>query len=227
MKREIKLIETEDGSHSLYVPDLNETYHSFHGAYRESIHVFFLYGLDHWFTHHPHQQPVRVFEVGFGTGLNAWLALVWAEQNKLPLLYHTIEPFPVPEDIYTQLNYTSIDEDLSHFQGQFHRLHKAPWNQGGALTEYFNMKKDQATLEEVQLYPTDVVFFDAFAPSKQPELWSKELLKKVVDALNPGGVFVTYCAKGQLKRDLTNLGLHVETLPGPPGKKEMVRATKI
>ncbi|GAB3649970.1 tRNA (5-methylaminomethyl-2-thiouridine)(34)-methyltransferase MnmD [Echinicola sediminis] len=226
MKREIKLIETEDGSHSLYVPELNETYHSFHGAYRESIHVFFLYGLDHWFMHHPHKQPIRVFEVGFGTGLNAWLSLVWAEQNKIPLLYHTIEPFPVSEDIYTQLNYTSIDEDLSHFQGQFQRLHKAPWNEGGALTEYFNMKKDQTTLEEVQLYPTDVVFFDAFAPSKQPELWAKDLLKKVVDAMSPGAVFVTYCAKGQLKRDLTDLGLTVETLPGPPGKKEMIRGTK-
>jgi len=226
MEREIKLIETEDGSHSLYVPELNETYHSFHGAYRESIHVFFLYGLDHWFMHHPHKQPIRIFEVGFGTGLNAWLALVWAEQNKLPLLYHTIEPFPIPEDIYTKLNYTSIDEDLSHFKGQFDRLHKAPWNEGGALTEYFNMKKDQTTLEEAQLYPTDVVFFDAFAPSKQPELWAKDLLKKVVDAMSPGAVFVTYCAKGQLKRDLTELGLKVETLPGPPGKKEMIRGTK-
>lgn len=227
MEREIKLIKTEDGSHSLYLPHLNETYHSFHGAYRESIHVFFLYGLDHWFTHHPHQRPIRIFEVGFGTGLNAWLALVWAEQNKLPLLYHTIEPFPVPEEIYSQLNYTKIDEGISHYQGFFNQLHRAAWDQGDAITPYFNMKKDQTTLEEVKLYPTDIVFFDAFAPSKQPELWAKDLLKKVVDAMNPGGVFVTYCAKGQVKRDLAELGLHIETLPGPPGKKEMIRGTKI
>ncbi|GGF33761.1 tRNA (5-methylaminomethyl-2-thiouridine)(34)-methyltransferase MnmD [Echinicola rosea] len=227
MDKAIKLIETEDGSHSLYVPELDETYHSFHGAYRESIHVFFLYGLDYWFTHHPHQKPIRVFEVGFGTGLNAWLALVWAEQNKVPLLYHTIEPFPVPEEVYTQLNYKNIDQDIRLYQGAFDELHQAEWDKGGAITPYFNMKKDKTTLEKVQLYPTDVVFFDAFAPSKQPELWSKDLLQKVVDAMNPGAVFVTYCAKGQVKRDLAAVGLKVETLPGPPGKKEMVRGVKL
>lgn len=149
MERAIKLIETEDGSHSLYVPELDETYHSFHGAYRESIHVFFLYGLDHWFTHHPHQKPIRIFEVGFGTGLNAWLALVWAEQNKVPLLYHTIEPFPIEKEVYTQLNYKNINTDISHYQGAFDKLHEAAWDQGGPITPYFNMKKDKTTLEEV------------------------------------------------------------------------------
>ncbi len=227
MEKKLKLIETEDGSHSLYVPELNETYHSFHGAYRESVHVFLLYGLDHWALHHPDQHPIRIFEVGFGTGLNAWLTLVWAEQNKVPVLYHTIEPYPVPEEIYKQLNYTQIDESISHYQGYFQGLHEAAWDQGDAITPYFNMKKEKTTLEAVQMYPTDVVFFDAFAPSKQPELWSKELLSKVAEAMKPGATFVTYCAKGQLKRDLQEIGLTVETLPGPPGKKEMVRAHKI
>ncbi|GGZ35553.1 hypothetical protein GCM10007049_31220 [Echinicola pacifica] len=227
MEKAIKLIETEDGSHSLYVPELDETYHSFHGAYRESIHVFFLYGLDHWYMHHPHKQPIRIFEVGFGTGLNAWLSLVWAEQNKIPVLYHSIEPFPIEEELYTQLNYPKLDEDISHYQGYFEELHRAEWDKGDSVTPYFNMKKDKTTLEEVKLYPTDMVFFDAFAPSKQPELWTKDILQKVVDALNPGGVFVTYCAKGQVKRDLAACGLQVETLPGPPGKKEMIRGTKL
>lgn len=222
----VKLITTEDGSHSLYHEELQETYHSFHGAYRESIHVFMLYGLDSWLARNPRKYPIRVFEVGFGTGLNAWLALVWAEQNQIPVLYHTIEPFPLEKEVYSQLNYIEHDHGIWHYHKYFNALHEAPWNEGGPVSEYFNMKKDQVTLEEAQLYPSDVVFFDAFAPSKQPDLWKKEILKKVTDAMRPGAVFTTYCAKGQLKRDLKELGLATETLPGPPGKKEMTRAWK-
>ena len=222
----VKLITTEDGSHSLYHEELQETYHSFHGAYRESIHVFMLYGLDSWLARNPRKYPIRVFEVGFGTGLNAWLALVWAEQNQIPVLYHTIEPFPLEKEVYSQLNYIEHDHGIWHYHKYFNALHEAPWNEGGPVSEYFNMKKDQVTLEEAQLYPSDVVFFDAFAPSKQPDLWKKEILEKVTDAMRPGAVFTTYCAKGQLKRDLKELGLVTETLPGPPGKKEMTRAWK-
>ena len=222
----VKLITTEDGSHSLYHEELQETYHSFHGAYRESIHVFMLYGLDSWLARNPRKYPIRVFEVGFGTGLNAWLALVWAEQNQIPVLYHTIEPFPLEKEVYSQLNYIEHDHGIWHYHKYFNALHEAPWNEGGPISEYFNMKKDQVTLEEAQLYPSDVVFFDAFAPSKQPDLWKKEILEKVTDAMRPGAVFTTYCAKGQLKRDLKELGLATETLPGPPGKKEMTRAWK-
>ncbi|AMQ55819.1 tRNA (5-methylaminomethyl-2-thiouridine)(34)-methyltransferase MnmD [Algoriphagus sanaruensis] len=222
----VKLITTEDGSHSLYHEELQETYHSFHGAYRESIHVFMLYGLDSWLARNPRKYPIRVFEVGFGTGLNAWLALVWAEQNQIPVLYHTIEPFPLEKEVYSQLNYIEHDHGIWHYHKYFNALHEAPWNEGGPVSEYFNMKKDQVTLEEAQLYPSDVVFFDAFAPSKQPDLWKKEILEKVTDAMRPGAVFTTYCAKGQLKRDLKELGLATETLPGPPGKKEMTRAWK-
>lgn len=227
MSREVKIITTEDGSHSLFVPEINETYHSFHGAYRESVHVFMLYGLEAWYMRNPNKFPIRIFEVGFGTGLNAWLSLVWAEQYKVPVLYHTIEPFPLQEEVYEQLNYTEVDDSIYHYAPFFQVLHEAPWNKGDIVSEYFNMKKDETTLEEAVLYPSDVIFYDAFAPNKQPELWTKEMLFKAVDTLNPGGVIVTYCAKGQLKRDLKDLGLEVETLPGPPGKKEMTRAWKI
>lgn len=227
MSREVKIITTEDGSHSLYVPEINETYHSFHGAYRESVHVFMLYGLEAWYMRNPNKFPIRIFEVGFGTGLNAWLSLVWAEQYKVPVLYHTIEPFPLQEEVYKQLNYTEVDDSIYHYAPFFQVLHEAPWNKGDIVTEYFNMKKDEVTLEDAILYPSDVIFYDAFAPNKQPELWTKEMLAKAVDTLNPGGVLVTYCAKGQLKRDLKELGLQVETLPGPPGKKEMTRAWKV
>ena len=227
MSEKVKIITTEDGSHSLYHEGLQETYHSFHGAYRESLHVFMIYGLDSWLARNPGKYPIRIFEVGFGTGLNAWLTLVWAEQNKVPVLYHTIEPFPLSKDIYSQLNYIEHDHGIWHYHKYFEALHQAPWNEGGPVSDYFNMKKDQATLEEAQLYPMDVVFFDAFAPSKQPELWAKPMLAKITESMRPGGVFTTYCAKGQVKRDLKDLGLEVETLPGPPGKKEMTRAWQI
>ncbi|NDE60853.1 MAG: methyltransferase [Cyclobacteriaceae bacterium] len=223
---QVKIITTEDGSHSLYHEGLQETYHSFHGAFKESIHVFMLYGLDSWLARNPKKYPIRIFEVGFGTGLNAWLTLVWAEQNQIPVLYHSIEPFPLGPEIYSQLNYIEQDHGIWHYHKYFSALHEVAWNQGGPLSDYFNIKKDQVRLEDSDLYPSDVVFYDAFAPSKQPELWTKEILAPVVDAMRPGAVFTTYCAKGQLKRDLKELGLQVETLPGPPGKKEMTRAWK-
>jgi len=226
MNRDVKIITTDDGSHSIFVPELNESYHSFHGAYRESIHVFMLYGLDTWYMHNPETYPIRIFEVGFGTGLNAWLTLVWAEQYKVPVLYHTIEPFPLEKEIYSQLNYTEVDTSIYHYASYFKRLHAAPWNEGTVISEYFNMKKDNTTLEDAVLYPADLVFYDAFAPNKQPELWTKDILAKVIDSMNPGAIFSTYSAKAQLKRDLKDLGLLVETLPGPPGKKEMVRGSK-
>ncbi|MBY5952035.1 tRNA (5-methylaminomethyl-2-thiouridine)(34)-methyltransferase MnmD [Algoriphagus marincola] len=226
MSEKVKIITTEDGSHSLFHEDLKETYHSFHGAYRESLHVFLLYGLDSWLANNPNRYPLRVFEVGFGTGLNAWLTLVWAEQYQIPVLYHTIEPFPLSEEVYSQLNFIHQNDAIWHYHKYFEALHKAPWNEGGPLSEYFNFKKDQVSLEEAQLYPSDVVFFDAFAPSKQPELWEKNMLEKVTKSMRPGGLFTTYSAKGQLKRDLRDLGLEVESPPGPPGKKEMTRAWK-
>ncbi|WP_192347725.1 tRNA (5-methylaminomethyl-2-thiouridine)(34)-methyltransferase MnmD [Algoriphagus sp. Y33] len=226
MSENLKIITTEDGSHSLYNEALKETYHSFHGAFKESIHVFMLYGLDSWAINNPNKKPLRIFEVGFGTGLNAWLTLVWAEQNQIPVLYHSIEPFPLTEDLYSQLNYGDMDDAIFHYKPYLQRLHKADWNKGIIMSEYFNMKKEKTTLQDVVLYPTDVIFYDAFAPSKQPEMWQKDVLAKVCSSLNPGGIFTTYCATGQLKRDLKELGLEVETLPGPPGKKEMTRGWK-
>lgn len=226
MSEKLKLIITEDGSHSLYHEELKETYHSFHGALKESIHVFMLYGLDSWLMENPNRKPLRIFEVGFGTGLNAWLTLIWAEQNQIPVLYHTIEPFPLSEEIYSQLNYGDLDDGFFHYKPYLNKLHKKAWDEGSVVSEYFNMKKEKTTLEDVTLYPSDVVFFDAFAPNKHPELWEKPILQKVYDSMNSGGIFTTYCAQGKLKRELEEIGMEVETLPGPPGKKEMTRGWK-
>jgi tRNA U34 5-methylaminomethyl-2-thiouridine-forming methyltransferase MnmC len=227
MNKAAKIILTDDGSHSVYIPEINESYHSSHGAYRESIHIFLLYGLEAWYARNRGKLPVRIFEVGFGTGLNAWLTLIWAEQNNVPILYHTIEPFPLGKDIYSQLNYIQIDETLTHYNNQFQRLHNMDWNTGKPLTDYFNIKKEQVKLEDVVMYGTDIVFFDAFSPKKQPEVWAKEILAKVVDAMNPNGVLVTYCAAAKVKKDLQDLGLILDEVPGPPGKKEMTRGWKI
>lgn len=226
MSGKIRIITTQDGSHSLYDEELQESYHNLRGAFRESIHVFMIYGLDSWLARNPKKYPIRVFEMGFGSGLNAWLTLVWAEQNQIPVLYHTIEPNPIDREIYSQLNYIEHDHGIWHYHKYFEALHLAPWNEGGPVSEYFNFKKDNTSLEEAQLYPSDLVFFDAFAPSKQPELWTKEILDKVIDTIRPGGLFTTYCATGQLRRDLGELGMDVEILPGPPGKKEMTRGWK-
>jgi tRNA U34 5-methylaminomethyl-2-thiouridine-forming methyltransferase MnmC len=225
--RPTKIIITEDGSPSIYLPEINESYHSTNGAYRESLHVFILYGLEAWFSKNPRKFPIRIFEVGFGTGLNAWLTLAWAEQYSVPVLYHSLEPFPLPEEVFSKLDYSAMDESLFHFRPYFRKLHEMEWNQGQPVSEFFNLKKDTTPLQETQLYPSDVVFFDAFSPKKQPELWETEILQMVVDSMNPGGVFVTYCAASKLKRTLSELGLHLDQVPGPPGKKEMTRAWKL
>lgn len=218
----LEIITTADGSHTLRNSDLNETYHSVHGAMRESLHVFIHCGLAYCIERHQ-LKDVSVLEVGFGTGLNALLAFQYAVRNKIKIHYTTLEPFPLTEDVWSQLNYTESDEDRERFT----LLHDSPWSETVRLTPEFSLLKAKNTLQEVKLEHThDVMFYDAFAPGKQPELWSQETLARAITFLKPGGIFVTYSAKGQLKRDLKSLGLMVETLQGPPGKKEMVRGTK-
>jgi tRNA U34 5-methylaminomethyl-2-thiouridine-forming methyltransferase MnmC len=226
--REVKLIQTEDGSSSLFLPELNETYHSFHGALGESQHVFIRMGLEHWHRENPQAKGLRIFEVGFGTGLNALLALEFAEAHTLKVQYTTLEPYPLSEETAAQLNYGSMVAD-GRFDGAFQALHAARWGEEVSIQTNFSLRKEQMKLEDYQAPEKafDAVFFDAFAPSKQAELWEKELLEKVANLMAPSAVFTTYCAKGQLKRDLKAISLQVETLPGAPGKKEMVRATKV
>lgn len=223
--RELKIIKTEDGSHSLYVPELKETYHSFHGAVQESRHVFIEAGLA-YFSELKTPQEISLLEIGFGTGLNALLAAEWAMKEELIVEMHSLEAFPVDLEIALSLNYT---DRIRHENAQswFERMHRESWGLLQPIHEFFSLNKIHSQVEDYTFDRTfDVVFFDAFAPNKQPELWEMPILKKVYDTLKTQGVFVTYCAKGQLKRDLKSLGFEVETLPGPPGKKEMVRGIK-
>lgn len=218
----VRLIETDDGSHSLYNPDLKETYHSTHGAINESTHVFIKNGIQKFYRQSG-SNLIYIFEVGFGTGLNALLTWKWSEENKVKVVYHSIEEFPLGNNIIAKINY---GEKLE-MQPQFNLLHQSSWDKSVSLSEYFTLKKIKDSWNTYQSADSyDTIFYDAFAPSKQPDMWAEELIKKCYDHLSHQGTFVTYCAKGQLKRDLIKFGMNVETLPGPPGKKEMVRATK-
>lgn len=217
----IKIITTHDGSPSLWNEELQEAYHSRHGAIQESVHVFIKQGLDQV----GHLPTVRVLEIGLGTGLNAWLTASWAIRNQKAVQYYTLERYPVPDSIWRQLNYTQVATESTLFQN----IHLAPWQQWSQLNSYFSIYKAEESLQEVVLkdWQVDLIYFDAFAPNKQPEMWELPILQKVIATLSKGGVFVTYCAKGQLKRDLKSFEMKVESLPGPPGKREMVRAIKL
>jgi tRNA U34 5-methylaminomethyl-2-thiouridine-forming methyltransferase MnmC len=216
----LEIITTADGSHTLRNTELDETYHSVHGAVQESMHVFIRSGLD-FFCNTNKCETISILEIGFGTGLNALLTSQFASEKKVNISYTTLEPFPLPRDVWAKLNYG--DSDRRHFE----IIHETPWNVMQSVSGNFSMLKLKVALQQADLTEKyDVVFFDAFASSVQPELWVFDSLKKVTDAMKSSSVFVTYSAKGQLKRDLKALGLTVETLPGPPGKTEMVRATK-
>jgi len=224
MEREVKLFITEDGSHSLQVPDMDETYHSSHGAIQESNHVFIKNGLEYWVDNNI-GKDLNIFEVGFGTGLNALLALQKAEQINLKINYTSIELYPLNSDLTNQLNYT---EKLGFDKAIFNKLHSCNWNESVDITPHFNLQKIKASFQKKLTDSTfDLIFYDAFAPSKQPEMWDYSLIEKCCQMLNNNGVFVTYSARGQLKRDLKQAGFTVESLPGPPGKFEMVRAVKV
>lgn len=220
----VKIITTSDGSHSLFNEELNETYHSIHGAIQESVHVFIQSGLT-YFIEKFNPKNVSILEIGFGTGLNALLTIQAAQQSSSSFQYKTLEAFPLEEEVWSQLNYG----DTLNSKENFDSLHRVSWEEQHDITPNFLFQKHHIKLQDVVLKPSsfDIIFFDAFAPNKQPELWEIVTLKKVTDTLRTNGVFVTYCAKGQLKRDLKSAGLTVETIPGPPGKKEMVRAVKL
>lgn len=222
MSSTTEVIVTKDGSHSLLNVAMNETYHSVHGALQESRHVFIRHGLLDYLGLNKSDE-VTVLEIGFGTGLNALLTLEQSLLRKQKIQYTSLEAFPLSKETWTALNYT---ESIG-FGDQFSSFHEGAWSTD-LLYDTFILRKEKVTVQEyeVKVENFDLVYFDAFAPAKQPEMWELPVLEKVTRGLKKGGIFVTYCARGQLKRDLRDLGLQVETLPGPPGKKEMVRAFK-
>ncbi|WP_305983230.1 tRNA (5-methylaminomethyl-2-thiouridine)(34)-methyltransferase MnmD [Roseivirga thermotolerans] len=226
MSGSVKLIVTSDGSHSLYNPELKETYHSTHGALSESLHVFIKEGIQHMLA--TGFKVFHILEIGFGTGLNVMLVWDYALKHAQNDFHVTsLEPYPLSEEIYSGLNYAEVLNG-SLTQADLLRLHQVEWSEKQVLAPNFSLLKQPCKLED---FTTDekfnLVFYDAFAPSKQAELWGIEPLESIYNKMANGGFLVTYCAQGQFKRNLAGLGMEVETLKGPPGKKEMVRARKI
>ena len=220
MNREIIL--TEDGSHTFYLPELQESYHSVHGAVQESRHVYINAAL---LAALPLFSEIRLLEVGFGTGLNALLTLL-TNTTEQKIYYHAIEAFPITADEVQQINYPEI---LHIDPALFQSLHDAPWNtEYEKITPTFYLKKSALTLQAA-LLPNNyfnVVYFDAFAPSIQPELWTNEIFEKIYASMSVGGVIATYSAKGSVRRAWQQTGFVVERLPAPAGKREMLRGMK-
>jgi tRNA U34 5-methylaminomethyl-2-thiouridine-forming methyltransferase MnmC len=216
------LERTDDGSHTLFVPELKEHYHSTNGAVQESRHVYVESGIRAC-----EKQIIHILEVGFGTGLNALLSYLEALESQKNIYYSSIELFPISLQLVNSLNYPSLFS--AEQKDVFKNLHLCAWNQQVNISDFFHLKKIQANLIEYDLVGEelfDVVFYDAFAPDKQPEMWTQSIFDKLFEALLPGGVFVTYCAKGIVRRMLQKSGFAVERLAGPPGKREMLRARK-
>lgn len=221
MKRELR--ETADGSMTIYLPEMDEHYHSYHGAIQEAKHVFIENGIQRF----PKKDTISVFELGLGTGLNALLTAIWAEKNQQKVAYFGLEAFPVETEMNFEMKYDSL---ITDYQGKdlFSKIIVAPWEAKTEISDFFHLCKCQSKIQSLLIEQKfDIIYFDAFGPRAQEEMWDFEILKKTTSMLNPDGLFVTYCAKGQLKRDLKTLGLKVETLPGPPGKREMTIAWNI
>ena len=217
-----KIVQSEDGSSTIFIPEINQHYHSIHGALQESRHVFMKMG---WDVVAEKQNEMSILEMGFGTGLNAFLVLeecLCDEAKKV--FYSSIENYPLSLEDAKQLNYAS--DDLQ--QKIFLKLHEVEWNIEMKITENYFLKKIQMKLEDFisEQNKFNLIFFDAFSPEAQPELWTKEIFEKLYLSMKNDGILVTYCAKGQVRRNMIAAGFSIERLEGPPGKREMLRARK-
>ncbi len=214
----LEIIKTEDGSNTLYVPDLNENYHSIKGAIQESLHVYINAGLRSF-----KKTNVKILEVGFGTGLNALLSYIEAQKTNINIVYHSIEKYPIDNEIIWELNYPEI---LGlEYNPIFLNFHSSAWDTNHKISDFFQLNKIKTDINNFKISGRyDLVYFDAFAPDVQPEIWSERNFKKIKEAMNRGGILTTYSSKSTVRRKLQNIGFKVEKLPGPPGKREIIRA---
>jgi len=220
----LELTTTGDGSHTLFNSQTGEHYHSIHGAIQESGHVFINAGLR---SIAPRSEMIHILEVGFGTGLNCLLTFAEHQILAKPVTYTACEPFPISKSLVGALNYCR-SEGLQGFEPVFSDMHQKPEGKT-LLGNDFLLIRLLSGLEETELPEGsfDLVYFDAFSPEAQPELWKPEIFRKIRRSMKPGGALVTYCAKGLVRRTLQQAGFSAERLPGPPGKREMLRATAI
>ena len=216
-----QIIKTSDGSHTIYVPELNEHYHSVFGAVQESTFIFIKNGFDVCKA-----DPLSIFEVGFGTGLNVLLTAMQCIEGRREVNYTAIEKYPLEKEIYDALNYHEFAGENG--RSVYNLIHSSQWNESVNICKNFNLKKIKADLIEEQPSGSyDLIYFDAFGPDKQPEMWTMEVFTRISAVTNRNGILVTYSAKGEVKRILKACGFEVNLLPGPPGKRQMIRAVKI
>ncbi len=229
-----KIITTADGSKTIQIEDWNEQYHSIHGAINEANHVFIKHGLL-FFLQSCHTErsrsaneksiSINILEIGFGTGLNAFLTFLKAEELHQTIDYVGVEAYPVSIDEISELNY--IELISKDHQLEFEKLHKVSWENQHEITTHFKLEKQKKFFKEIDSENTfDIIYFDAFGARVQPELWTEDIFAIMFKALRKKGVLVTYSAKGSVRRAMQAVGFEVERLPGPPGKREMLRATK-
>lgn len=222
----LQLIKTADGSDTIFNSALNETYHSVHGALTESQHVFIKHGLQYCLG--KEAEKLKVLEVGMGTGLNLLLTWLYVKNNACAIHYTAVEPFPLTQELLNSVNYVKalmLDEQS---RKQFNFIHDCSFKETHRLSEKFSLLKIREGIEEAAIaVPVDLVYFDAFGPGVQPEMWTSKVFEKIGTVMKPGACLVTYCAKGEVKRTLKAIGFRVDRLPGPPGKLEMTRAIKL
>ncbi|MEX1191833.1 MAG: tRNA (5-methylaminomethyl-2-thiouridine)(34)-methyltransferase MnmD [Brumimicrobium sp.] len=220
---ERKIVDTGDGSKTIHLPEWNESYHSKHGAVQEALHVFIESGLKQI-----RKTEIQILEVGFGTGLNCLLTLITAKKLNKNIIYTGLEAFPVSTDELSQLAYESLPE-VKDYKQEFLKIHEASWEELVDISPTFKLEKVEQKLNNFnpQKISFDLIYFDAFGPRVQPEMWTLEIFKKLFYAMNSNGILVTYCAKGQVRRDLIEAGFQVEKIPGPPGKREMLRGSVV
>lgn len=222
MQRQVQI--TADGSATVAIPDLQVTYHSKYGSVQESRHVFIDAGLHAFMRSHPQQKTISIFEMGFGTGLNAWLSLEQAIKQQVKIHYTAVELYPLHKQEYEQLNYDTIIPVANH---SIIELHEAAYNIPVSIDANFVVTKHHKSLTDYKNQSSfDIIFYDAFAPAAQPELWTNTVFEMLLNITNPGGILVTYCSKGNVRRAMISAGWKAEKLPGPKWKREMLRASK-
>jgi len=218
---EREIIKTLDGSTTIHLKEWDECYHSKHGAIQEAKHVFIKNGLSLF-----ENNPVSILEIGFGTGLNAFITFLESNAKQQQIDYVGVEAYPVDAKEVLEMNYVA-ELEADQYKGIFEKMHECEWNEKNVITSNFSLTKRKQFFDEINDFEIfDLIYFDAFGYRVQPELWSTEIFRKMYNSLKPNGVLVTYAARGVVKRSMIEVGFTVEKLAGPPGKREMFRAFK-
>ncbi len=219
-------MKTDDGSFTIHLPEINEHYHSKHGALQEALHVYIKKGLHHLLSEYS-KTSIDILEIGLGTGLNALLTYVFAKNHQLQINYTGVEAFPINESEWQAMDYGNFVEK-GIYNAIYEEIHQSAWEANNTIDPFFLLRKEKKKFEDIQdVAAYDLIYFDAFGARVQPELWTEEIFKIMFNALRKNGVMVTYAAKGSVRRAMQAVGFEVERLEGPPGKREMLRATKI